>query len=232
MNGLVAQVRTLLVLTVTAVALLPLAAVARPPLATLLAGLESSPAAPSLEDTLAALCAAALAACYATWVLGVLLTVLDVLLSGAPREAVRRVPCPRLARALAVSVLGASLAVSVPASADPPHDARRTAPPGTGPSHVLAGLPLPDRVVTGPASPARVVTTPPPPRHHEVSRGDTLWAVATRALPPEAPDAAVELAWRRIAAANRDVVDDPDLIFPGTVLRVPPLDELLGEDHT
>jgi len=231
-NGVGAQVRTLLVLAVTAVAVLPLAAVARPPLATVLAGRESSTAAPSLEGALTALCAAALVACYAAWVLGVLLTVLDVLLSGAPREAVRRVPCPRLARVLAVSALGASLAVSSPATADPPHDAGRAAPPGTGPSHVLAGLPLPDRVATGPASPARVVTTPPATRHHEVSSGDTLWAVATRALPPEAPDAAVELAWRRIAAANRDVVDDPDLIFPGTVLRVPPLDDLLGEDHT
>jgi nucleoid-associated protein YgaU len=231
-NGLVAQVRTLLVLTVTAVAALPLAAVARPPLTTVLTGLESPPATPSLEEALTALCAAALVACYAAWVLGVLLTVLDALLSGAPREAVRRVPCPRLARVLAVSVLGASLAVSSPASADPPHDARRAAPPGTGPSHVLAGLPLPDRIATGTVSTARVVTTPPPTRRHEVSRGDTLWAVATRALPPEAPEAAVDLAWRRIAAANRDVVGDPDLIFPGTVLRVPPLDELLGEDHT
>ena len=227
-----APVRTLLVLTATVAAAFPLSDAARAPLATVTAGLgRASADAPTFEQALTALCAAALVICYAVWVLGVLLTVLDVLLSGAPRDAVRRVPCPRLARVLAVSVLGASLAVSSPVSADPPHDSRRTAPAGIGTGHPLAGLPLPDRVATGSVSPARAVPAPAAPRHHEVSRGDTLWAVASRALPPDAPDGAVDRAWRRIAAANRGVVDDPDLIFPGTVLRVPPPDELLGEDQ-
>jgi nucleoid-associated protein YgaU len=221
------------VLAATVAAAFPLSASARPPLATVAAALvRHSTDAPTFEQALTALCAAALVTCYAAWVLGVLLTVLDVLLSGAPREAVRRVPCPRLARVLAVSVLGASLAVSSPVSADPPHDSRRTAPAGIGSGHPLAGLPLPDRVATGQVSTVRAGPASAAVRHHEVARGDTLWAVASQALPPDAPDQAVDRAWRRIAAANRGVVDDPDLIFPGTVLRVPPLDELLGEDQT
>ena len=233
MPGHAATVRTLLVLIATAAAVSPLSALTRPPLAALAGRLGPTPAdAPTFEQAMAALCAVALIGCYAVWVLGLLLTVLDALLSGAPREAVRRVPCPRLARVLAVSVLGASLAVASPASADPPPDARRTAPAGTGATGVLTGLPLPDRVATGPASPARSVAAPAAHRHHQVTRGDTLWGVATRALPPGAPDAALDRAWRRIVAANRGVVDDPDLIFPGTVLRVPPLDDLLGEDQT
>lgn len=233
MNRPVAPVRTLLVLVATAAAALPLSFLTLPPLASVASTLgPTSGHPPTLEQSMAALCAGALVGCYAIWVLGVLLTVLDAVLSGASREAVRRVPCPRLARVLAVSVLGASLAVSSPASADPAHDTRRTAPAGAGTTQVLAGLPLPDRVATGPADPARTVAAPAAHRLHQVSPGDTLWAVAGRALPPDAPDAAVDRAWRRIAAANRDVVDDPDLIFPGTVLRVPPLDDLLGEDQT
>lgn len=27
--------------------------------------------------------------------------------------------------------------------------------------------------------------------------------------------------WRRIFEANRDVIEDPDLIFPGQILRIP-----------
>jgi LysM domain len=233
MRGPAATVRTFLVLAATAAAALPLSAVAGPPL-TALAGWGGPAPTPALsfERAVAAFCAGALVGCYAVWALGLLLTVLDRFLAGATRDAVRRVPCPRLARALAVSLLGASLAVASPVSADPAHDVRRPAPVGAGPSAALSGLPLPDRVATAPVSATPAVAAPTAYRHHEVTPGDTLWAVAARALPPGAPDLAVDRAWRRIGAANRDVLDDPDLIFPGTVLRVPPLDELLGKDHS
>ena len=52
--------------------------------------------------------------------------------------------------------------------------------------------------------------------HHTytVQKGDTLSAIAQR----EYGDAN---EWRRIFAANRDTVDDPDLIQPGQQLTIP-----------
>ena len=54
-----------------------------------------------------------------------------------------------------------------------------------------------------------------------VQPGDSLWCIASRAL-PGASDAQVDAEWRRWYAANRDVVGtDPDLILPGQLLRPP-----------
>lgn len=55
-----------------------------------------------------------------------------------------------------------------------------------------------------------------------VLRGDTLWSIAARHLPPGAADAEVAVAVQRWFAANADVIgDDPDLILPGQVLTAP-----------
>jgi len=55
-----------------------------------------------------------------------------------------------------------------------------------------------------------------------VHRGDTLWSIAAAHLDPGAEDAEVARAWPRWFEANRDVIgDDPDLVLPGQVLRVP-----------
>jgi nucleoid-associated protein YgaU len=45
-------------------------------------------------------------------------------------------------------------------------------------------------------------------------RGDTLWALAARRLGDP-------FRWRELFAANRDVVEDPDLISPGEELQIP-----------
>jgi nucleoid-associated protein YgaU len=50
---------------------------------------------------------------------------------------------------------------------------------------------------------------------YEVVSGDTLSAIAKREY-GNAND------WRRIFEANRDVIDDPDRIYPGQKLRIPP----------
>jgi nucleoid-associated protein YgaU len=64
-----------------------------------------------------------------------------------------------------------------------------------------------------------------------VRPGDSLWAIAARHLPPGAPDAAVDRAWRLLAAANRPSLGNrPDLIFPGAVLRVPDLSPALRKE--
>jgi nucleoid-associated protein YgaU len=55
-----------------------------------------------------------------------------------------------------------------------------------------------------------------------VRRGDTLWALAARALPAGATDAQIAAEWPRWYAANRAVVgSDPDHLEPGMRL-VPP----------
>ena len=52
---------------------------------------------------------------------------------------------------------------------------------------------------------------------YTVKKGDTLSAIAKR----EYGDAG---AWQRIYAANRDQLDNPDLIHPGQELRIPKAD--------
>lgn len=51
-------------------------------------------------------------------------------------------------------------------------------------------------------------------RSHTVAKGDTLSAIAKQYL-GNAND------WRQIFDANRDVLDNPDRINPGQVLKIP-----------
>jgi nucleoid-associated protein YgaU len=51
-------------------------------------------------------------------------------------------------------------------------------------------------------------------RSYLVVKGDSLSAIAKR----EYGDAK---EWRRIYDANRDIIKDPDLIYPGQTLRLP-----------
>jgi hypothetical protein len=56
-----------------------------------------------------------------------------------------------------------------------------------------------------------------------VRRGDSLWRIAARHLPPGAGDEAIAAAWPAWYAANRATIgDDPGLLLPGQVLAVPP----------
>lgn len=52
------------------------------------------------------------------------------------------------------------------------------------------------------------------PRTHTVVKGDTLSKIAKQAY----GDAN---QWKRIFEANRDILKDPDRIFPGQVLKLP-----------
>lgn len=142
---------------------------------------------------------------------------------------------PRVVRMLVWALLGLGYAAP-PALAGGPTDIacdRRAAPAE------LSGLALPQLPATprhrhsagspsgpsGAAAPATGPATTPAPgqvRSVRLRPGDSLWLVAERVLPPGADDRAVDRGWRRIARANpRAVGADPDLVFPGTVLRVP-----------
>jgi LysM domain len=106
----------------------------------------------------------------------------------------------------------------------------------SGPA-VVEGLLLPERLTDRGPRPvpdvARTVTPPPtsstaPPdgeRWCTVRPGDSLWGLAEHLLREGGGAASardVDRAWRLLHRANRAAVGgDPDLIRPGTVLRVP-----------
>ncbi len=81
---------------------------------------------------------------------------------------------------------------------------------------------VPDRPTDGaptrytelrPAVPVRVV----------VRKGDSLWSIAARELGRSATDEAIAARWPDWYVTNRHVIgNDPDLILPGQVLRIPP----------
>jgi nucleoid-associated protein YgaU len=77
-----------------------------------------------------------------------------------------------------------------------------------------------------PVVPASVPAAEPAPTLHRVVPGDHLWAIAehamSEALGRTPTDAEVDPFWREVIVANPDLVD-PDLIFPGQILVVPPV---------
>lgn len=68
--------------------------------------------------------------------------------------------------------------------------------------------------------------SPSTDREVVVHRGDTLWSIAARHLGPQASDAEIAQAWPRWFDLNRGLIgDDPDLLLPGQILRVPGADQ-------
>lgn len=87
-------------------------------------------------------------------------------------------------------------------------------PPPAVPAPSLAGLPLPDRPTGTRSAPGRLDVV--------VRPGDTLWAIAERALGPAATPGEVAAHWPRIHARNAAVIGpDPDRIRPGQLLHLP-----------
>ena len=54
-------------------------------------------------------------------------------------------------------------------------------------------------------------------RTYTIEKGDTLSKIAKEQLGHAS-------AWKQIFEANRDVLDDPDRIFPGQVIKLSPAD--------
>lgn len=131
--------------------------------------------------------------------------------------------CPAVLHRLLLGGLGVSLAagLAVPAYAA---DGRPVTWGTTdGPARPLtslswlAGLPLPDRAVSAQAAPRRQ-----PPGEAVVAPGDTLWDLAAAGLGHDASTADIAARCRLLHAVNRAVIgEDPDLITPGLLLRVP-----------
>ena len=92
-------------------------------------------------------------------------------------------------------------------------------PPPAGPASPPTDA-APAAGSAGPAHPASVV----------LQRGDHLWAVAERHLAArldhEPDDAEITAYWQRLITLNVDELADPanpDLVFSGQVIRLPPL---------
>lgn len=140
------------------------------------------------------------------------------------------VPAVRTAieRSLAVGVLAGVLGGPLPAGAQPVvpppppevavSDSGALQPPGLSPPDA------PDQ------PPTSDVTQPPAPARHVVVPGDHLWSIAEQRLAVTSitePDT-VDVArfWRTLVDHNRGRLRsrDPDLIYPGEVVAVPPPD--------
>jgi nucleoid-associated protein YgaU len=88
---------------------------------------------------------------------------------------------------------------------------------------VLDGLPLPGLPLGDPPHAGRrdLPQRPGPPTVR-VRPGDCLWTITATLLGHRAADAEVARAWPVLHRANRHVLGpDPDLVLPGTTLRVP-----------
>ena len=154
--------------------------------------------------------------------------------------ALAGVTVPASAQASApTTVASASAGVRVDALAHPvqpsqPGQASQPVDPGGSSAPLAAEAVDPGWTPPAPPPPVRraapadplVVATPRAGMSGEegvaVRRGDTLWDIAARHLPAGSPDADIAAAWPRWHAANATVIgDDPDLLRPGQLLRVP-----------
>lgn len=68
---------------------------------------------------------------------------------------------------------------------------------------------------TAPAPPPAEPPKPAPAKTYVVAKGDSLSKIAQRIY----GDAN---QWRKIYEANRDIIKNPDLIYPGQTLKIPP----------
>lgn len=112
----------------------------------------------------------------------------------------------------------------LPATRDP-HAIHPAIPPGPVPAvrtpqppSVIATDPAPS-LPSSPRAPSQPALAPVDIQRriadvHIVIRGDTLWAISRRAY-------GAGRHYPVIFAANRDIIDNPDLIFPGQKLRIP-----------
>lgn len=100
--------------------------------------------------------------------------------------------------------------------------------PGSATMRMVDGRPTPTPTTTTMSAEPRTeaVVAEPETDQHEVRPGDHLWAIAADRMSDHlgrpASDGEVAGYWRRVIAANPQVVD-PDLIHPGQIITVPPV---------
>ncbi len=213
------------------------------PVARLFSALRASSSV-ELFDIVTAGCGAALLACWVWCLLAAVAVAVDTVRAGSGHVPLAgQLHCPRLVYAVVLAVLGLGYAAapSLAATGDGLPDGGAGTPPG------VSGLALPERPLTQPSRRFRGIselacdTTPTTPRPAaapagrlrwvRVTAGDSLWSLSEGLLPRAATPADIDNAWRSLAGINARVIgDDPDLIFPGTLLRVPGPDSTVGKE--
>lgn len=144
------------------------------------------------------------------------------------RRLVRAVACVAMTATATASAATSSAAHGVGGTALA--GSVTTAPPGAAPSE-----PVTMRRIVEPAAegdsvqmrllPAEDPAPPPGPRQREIVAGDHFWSIAenelARVRSRPVSDAEIDPYWRMLVDANRAEVADPDLLFPGQVVRLP-----------
>lgn len=124
--------------------------------------------------------------------------------------------------AVGLGLAAAPLAAAAVAPASPASAQAAARPLDLGP---LTMERLPDPTPSAPAAAPAAAPTAAPDKW-TVAPGDHLWSIAERRLAAarghQPSDAEVAPYWRALIAANRDRLPDPDLLFPGQLLRLPP----------
>lgn len=145
----------------------------------------------------------------------------------AVRRTVERVGAVSIAASV---VLAPTLAVAR-RSGDPP----AVSPVRDGRGGPLARLPADTTTTPAPAAPRPAPSGPTPVDAVDevvVRAGDNLWMLAavrlartSNRVPWEVPDAEVAPYWARVCEANRDRLQshDPDLVYPGETVVLPPI---------
>jgi len=175
-------------------------------------------------DLLLGCLAAVTLCCCGCWLVCVTVSTAVEAVTGASSAAVRAVS-PRAVRRLVlvccgVAVGGTGLVTPAVAMSEEPGgpDGARTERIGTA---TVAGLPLPDRTLGDHLDEPVATAAGLDDTTHRVRPGDSLWSIAERQI-PGADSTEIEAGWRRLHRANRAVIGpDPDLIIPGTTLRIP-----------
>lgn len=148
-------------------------------------------------------------------------TIAALLGSRPPSGRLLEALSPRVVRRLVEAVIGVSVAAAglQPGTSVARADAGHPKPAATDRARLPLSLdwpgldrPTASRPRPGPTGRRAVVVAP----------GDSLWAIAARALGPGAGAARVAVEWPRWWAANRAIVGaDPDLVRPGERLLPP-----------
>ncbi|SNC71501.1 LysM domain-containing protein [Kytococcus aerolatus] len=143
-------------------------------------------------------------------------------MAGAPFRSARRALGPWAGGALLSLVVGLATS-SGTAHAGPGEAAAPRA--GSTSSSVAGSLtadPLDLRPLLTETEERTAESAGPAPKTVTVRTGDTLWELAARHLGEDASPARIAHEWPRWYAENRELVgEDPDLLQPGTELRVP-----------
>jgi nucleoid-associated protein YgaU len=116
-------------------------------------------------------------------------------------------------------------ATAVPATAVPAPRAPEPPPIAGGPGADPVWTPQRPVVEPGPLAPRQLRPQEPAAAHGEVTvrAGDSLWSLSAAELGAYASDVDIAVEWPRLYQANRAVIgENPDVLFPGQVLRLPP----------